>query len=170
MFWRCFVFLIKFMYWSKFHVIIITGSGVMTIFFYKGLTINPEVQNTTVWVFLNIWRLRRVRNTKFGRNISNKMLLNAAKCQGYSFYRFWVIKGKLSNYWFIIAWKYCKEALIHLYWLMRWFTNAAMLRQFQMTTITGGKSIADSWNLVLNSNRRRYFDRQTFNTWALLLL
>ena len=22
------------------------------------------------------------------------MLLNAAKCQGYSFYRFWVIKGK----------------------------------------------------------------------------
>ena len=27
-------------------------------------------------------------------NISNKMLLNAAKCQGYSFYRFWVIEGK----------------------------------------------------------------------------
>ena len=22
------------------------------------------------------------------------MLLNAAKCQGYSFYRFWVVKGK----------------------------------------------------------------------------
>ena len=27
------------------------------------------------------------RNTKFGSNVSNKMLLNAAKCQGYSFYR-----------------------------------------------------------------------------------
>ena len=25
---------------------------------------------------------------KFGTNVSNKMLLNAAKCQGYSFYRF----------------------------------------------------------------------------------
>ena len=27
-------------------------------------------------------------------NASNKMLLNAAKCQGYTFYRFWVIKEK----------------------------------------------------------------------------
>ena len=33
----------------------------------------------------NIWRLGRVRDTKFGPNVSNKMLLNAAKCQGYSF-------------------------------------------------------------------------------------
>ena len=41
-FWRCFVSLVKFSYWSKFHVNIITGSGVMTIFFYKGLTGNPE--------------------------------------------------------------------------------------------------------------------------------
>ena len=37
-FWRCFVSLVKFSYWSKFHVNIITGSGIMTIFFYKGLT------------------------------------------------------------------------------------------------------------------------------------
>ena len=37
-FWRCFVFLVKFSYWSKFYVNIITGSGVMTISFYKGLT------------------------------------------------------------------------------------------------------------------------------------
>ena len=34
------------------------------------------------------------KTTKFGTNVSNKMLLNAAKYQGYSFYRFWVIKGK----------------------------------------------------------------------------
>ena len=27
-------------------------------------------------------------------NVSNKMLINAAKFQGYSFYRFWVITGK----------------------------------------------------------------------------
>ena len=33
-------------------------------------------------------------DTKFGTNVSNRMLLNAAKFQGYSFYCFWVIKGK----------------------------------------------------------------------------
>ena len=37
-FWRCFVSLVKFSYWSKFHVNFITGSGIMTIFFYTGLT------------------------------------------------------------------------------------------------------------------------------------
>ena len=93
-FWRCFVSPKKFSYWSKFHVNIITGSGVMTIFFHKGLTRNPQIRNICVWVLPNIWRLGRVRNTKFDTNISNKMLLNTAKCQGYSFYRFWVIKGK----------------------------------------------------------------------------
>ena len=36
----------------------------------------------------------KIRNTKFGTNVSNKMLLNPAKYQGYSFYRFWVIKEK----------------------------------------------------------------------------
>ena len=66
----------------------------MTISFYEGLTRNPEIGNTPVWVLSNIWRLGQVRNTKFGTNISNKMLLIPAKCQGYSFYRFWVIKGK----------------------------------------------------------------------------
>ena len=44
-FWRCFVSLVKFSYWSKFHVNIITGSGIMIIFFYKGLTRNPEIGN-----------------------------------------------------------------------------------------------------------------------------
>ena len=93
-FCRCFVSLVKFSYWSKFHVNIITGSGIMTIFFYKGLTRNPEIGNTPVWVLPNIWRLGKVRTTKSGSNVSNKMFLNAGKCQDYSFYRFWVIKGK----------------------------------------------------------------------------
>ena len=78
-FWCCFVSLVKFSYWSKFHVNIITGSGVMTIFFYKGLIRNPEIGNTPVWVLPNIWILGRVRDTKFGSNVSNEMLLNAAK-------------------------------------------------------------------------------------------
>ena len=79
---------------SKFHVNIITGSGIMTIFFYKGLTRNPDIGNTLVWVLFNIWRLGQVMGTKFGTNIPNKMLLNTAKFQSYSFYRSWVIKGK----------------------------------------------------------------------------
>ena len=33
-------------------------------------------------------------DTKFGTNVSNRMLLHAAKFQGYSFYRFLVIRGK----------------------------------------------------------------------------
>ena len=42
-FWRSFVSLVKFSHWFKFYVNIITGSGVMTISFYKGLTRNPEI-------------------------------------------------------------------------------------------------------------------------------
>ena len=87
-FWRCFVSLVKFNYYSKFHLNIISGSGVMTIYFYKGLTRNPEIGNTPVRVLPDIWRLGRVRDTKFSTDVSNKMLLNAAKCQGYSFDHF----------------------------------------------------------------------------------
>ena len=92
-FWLCFNSLVKFSYSPKFPVNIIASSEVMTIFFYKGLTRNPEIRNTRAWVLPNIWRLRQVKDTKFGTNVSNKMLLNAAKCQGCSFYHFGVIKG-----------------------------------------------------------------------------
>ena len=71
----------------------------MTIFFCEGLTRNPEIGNTPVWVLPNIWRLRGVMDTKFGTNVSNRMLLYAAKFQGYSFYRFWVVKGKPTGGW-----------------------------------------------------------------------
>ena len=82
-FWRCFVSLVKFCNWSKFHINIITGSGIITIFFCKGLARNPEIGNTPVWVLPNIWRLGRVMDIKFGTNVSNtnRMLLNAAKFQ-----------------------------------------------------------------------------------------
>ena len=56
-----FVSLIKFSYWFKFHVNIITGSGVMVVFFFRNW---PEIGNTTIWVLPNIWRLGRVRDTK----------------------------------------------------------------------------------------------------------
>ena len=81
-------------YWSRFHVNIITGFWIVTIFICKGLARNLEIGNILVRVLPNTWRLGQVMNTKFGMNISNRMLLNAAKYHGYSFYCFWVIKGK----------------------------------------------------------------------------
>ena len=82
------VSLFNFSYWFMFHVNITTGSGVITIFFYKGLTRNLEIRNTAVSVLLNIWGVGRVKDSKFSTNVSNDMLLNAAKCQHYSFYHF----------------------------------------------------------------------------------
>ena len=87
-FWSCFVSLVKFSYRSKFHVNIISGSGVMTVFFFKKLTRNPEIGNTPIWDLINIWKLGRVTDTKFRTNVSNEILLNAAKCQAYNFYFF----------------------------------------------------------------------------------
>ena len=69
----------------------------MTIFFYKGLITNPEIGNSPFWVLLNIWRLEQVKDTKFGTNVSNEILMNAAKSQGYSLRRFRVIKGKSTR-------------------------------------------------------------------------
>ena len=96
-FWRCFVSLVTFSYWSKFHVNFITGSGIMTIFFYKGLTRDLEIGNTPIWALPNIWRLGWLTDTKFGMNFSNRILLKAAKLKGYSFYCFWVIKGQSTG-------------------------------------------------------------------------
>ena len=83
---------------SLYHVNIITGSGIMTFFFYKGLTKNLEIRNTPIWVLSNNWRLGRVMGTKLGTNVSSKMLLNAGKFQGYSFYHFLGIKGKPTGW------------------------------------------------------------------------
>ena len=96
-FWRCFVSLVKFSYLSKFHVNIVTGSRIMTIFFYKWFPRNPEIRKTPVWVFPSIWRLGQGMDTTFDTNVYNSMLLNAGKFQCYSFYCFWAIKGKPSG-------------------------------------------------------------------------
>ena len=91
------VFLLKFNYWFKSNANIMTSSRVMTIFIYKRLTRNTEIKNNTAWIFSNTSRLGQVSDSNFCRNFCNKMLLNTAKCQGYSFYLFWVIKGKLTG-------------------------------------------------------------------------
>ena len=93
-FWLYFFSLVRFSYWSNIHVNTITSSGIMKISSYKGLTRNVDIGNTPIWVLPNIWRLEQVMDTKFGANVSNRILLNAAKFQGYSLYRFWVIKRK----------------------------------------------------------------------------
>ena len=70
------IFLVKFSYWSTFHVNIITGSGVMTISFYQGLTRNPEIGNNLVWVLPNIWRLW----DKLGIPNLTRTSLNVTEC------------------------------------------------------------------------------------------
>ena len=47
-FWRCHVSFVTFSYWSKFHINIMTGSGVKTVFVYKGLNWSPKIENTRV--------------------------------------------------------------------------------------------------------------------------
>ena len=91
---RSFVSLFKFSYWFKFHFKIITGSGFMTIFSFLHWAQNLDIGNTLVWFLPNNWRLRWVKDIRLDKNVSREMLQYAAKCQGYSFYRFWVIKGK----------------------------------------------------------------------------
>ena len=88
------VSLVKFSYWSKIQVNIITSSGIMTVFFYKRFTRNPDIGNTPVWVLPNISRLEQAIDTNIATNVSNRVLLNSEKLQSYSFYRFWVINGK----------------------------------------------------------------------------
>ena len=93
LFWRHFISIVRFSYWSNFHFNIITGSGVMTVFFIRNWS-EIRKSETPPSEFSNISRLGQAKDTKFGVNVSNEMLLNATKCQGYTFYHFWVIKGK----------------------------------------------------------------------------
>ena len=89
-FWSCQISLVKFSYSSKFHVNIMTGCLVMTIFVYEGLTRNSEIGNSIVWVLPNIWRLGQVRIP----NLAQKSLKSTECCKILGlqlfFYRFWV--------------------------------------------------------------------------------
>ena len=97
-----------------------TSSLVLELWQFSFISDWPEIRNTFVWVLPNKWKLGQVRNTKFATNISNKMLLNAAKFQGYSFYCFWVIKGKpigiFKNYLSVIA---SKTGLLRVFYIQR---------------------------------------------------
>ena len=104
-------------------------------FFCEGLTKNSEIGNTTVWVLSNIWRLGWVRDTKFGSNASNEKLINAVNCQVYSFYCFWVIKGKPREEKPLIFWKqthrkkslYFRKRIFLIFW-ERYIRNPSIFR------------------------------------------
>ena len=85
LFWRFLVSLVKFSYWSKFHVNIIASSWVMKVFFYKGLNRNLEIRITPFYFLSNIWRQGRFRNTSFGTNVSNKKFLDRANASVIAF-------------------------------------------------------------------------------------
>ena len=93
------ILLTFFLFLVKFHVNIITGSGVMTFFFTRDW---PEIRKLEIhrFEFFQIcgdWR-ELGRNTKVGTNISNKMLLKFVKCQIYNIWRFGVIVGKPTGF------------------------------------------------------------------------
>ena len=73
---------------SNFHVNTITGSGIMAVFVYKKLTRKWEIVNipSEFCPMSGDWDKSGIPN--LAQNVSNKKLLNAAKCQGYSYYRF----------------------------------------------------------------------------------
>lgn len=50
------------------------------------------------WVLFIIWRLRQIRNTKFGKNVSNDMLANATDFQVYICYYFWALNGNPTRW------------------------------------------------------------------------
>ena len=79
---------------SRFISIPLLVQNLSQFLFVKDLSRYLETENTLVWILNNIWRLRRVRVTKFDLNISKEKSLIAEKWRVYRFYRFWVIKGK----------------------------------------------------------------------------
>ena len=93
----CFcVSFVKFSYWFNFHVNTITSSWFMTIFVLGfGQKSRNRKYPLSEFFSINIcWRLGRIRDAKFGMNVSSEKLLNLAKCQVYSLQDFWIIKGK----------------------------------------------------------------------------
>ena len=93
---RCLILLIK----------LVTGPSLMSIslpvlelwqFFIRDWPGILILEIPPFWVLPNIWRLGRVRDPKYGTNVSNELLLCDAKCQGYRFYRFYVIIAKLTG-------------------------------------------------------------------------
>ena len=79
----------------------VTSLSVFLLSFVSLTELNPEIGNASFWVLFNMWRLGRIKDTKFGTGVSNEMLLYIAKYQGYSFYRLWGKVNKGGGVWII---------------------------------------------------------------------
>ena len=77
-------------------VLFLLSSLVLELWQFSFIRDWPEIWKSEIppSEFCPISGLGQDMDTKFDMNFSNRMLLNAAKFQGYSFYLFWVIKRK----------------------------------------------------------------------------
>ena len=80
----------------SFMSITLVGLELWQLLLIRDLTRDTKTEYT-VWVLPNVWRLKRVGDANIDMNVSDEKLLNAAKCQDYSFYHFWLIKGKQTG-------------------------------------------------------------------------
>ena len=156
---NCFVSFIKLNYCSKFHVNVITGSGDMKIFFYKGFDRKSGIRKYPVWVLPQIRWLGKVRNTNFATNVFNKILLNAAKCKCYSICRFWVIKQKSTQAvggWGGWGVKFPLTQIRVKKWATCGWIWRQIIRKFSSSKVTSIVSITSSIaTLQKNSNKER---------------
>ena len=89
-FWRCRVSLVKWLTGPSFMSISKLVLNLWEFLFVKDWleTRKLEIPSSDFWQISVIWH-----------DVSNKMLLNGGKCQGYSFYCFWVTKEKPISGW-----------------------------------------------------------------------
>ena len=89
-FWLNHISFVKFKYWSKFHVNIVTGSRVMTIFLYRGLTGNPEIPSSEFYPISGEWGEKAVHYSCKGLYIkfAGKTCLRYCQLSGF-WWLFW---------------------------------------------------------------------------------
>ena len=84
----------------------------IAVFVLSSLVTGPSFMSIS-WLAMEFWQFSFLKDwpeirkleiplseffsTKFRMNVSNKKIVNIAKCQGYSFYRFWVITRKSNG-------------------------------------------------------------------------
>ena len=86
--WRCFVSFVKFSYLSKFRVSIITGSGVMTVSFYKELTRNPEITPSEFCPVSGDWSELGILNLARTSLMKSYWMLQNARVTAFTISRF----------------------------------------------------------------------------------
>ena len=78
----------------------------------QGLTWNPEMRNTPVWVLPNIWRPGRVRNTKFGKSL--------IRC-------YWILKNGRVTAFTVSELLRENHKRVTVLWIYKWFDDQLSL-------------------------------------------